>query len=226
VRPAFVASTACLLALTGNRAVAQSSPDEFFKTRIRPVLTTRCYGCHSSKLAAPKGDLALDTKAGLVKGGKLGPAIVPGNPSGSRLFQALRYTDPHLQMPPTGKLADSIIADFEQWITAGAPDPRVDTVASTGLPADLSAEAVTARAGPGRRIVDEKELAKGRQWWAFQPVRELAVPSHVEAGATRTKLDHFVLAKLQENGLTPSDEADPPTLVRRAYLDLIGLKPR
>src|SRR3989442_5513347 len=118
--------TASFLALTVSRVVAQSTPDEFFETRIRPVLSTRCYACHSSKLAAPKGELALDTKTGLLKGGKLGPAIVPGNPSESRLLQALRYTDPHLQMPPSGKLADSIIADFEQWIAAGARDPRRD----------------------------------------------------------------------------------------------------
>jgi hypothetical protein len=72
----------------------------------------------------------------------------------------------------------------------------------------------------------KRSLQKGRQWWALQPVRELPAPSYVEGpGATRTKLDHFVLAKLQENGLTPSEEADPRTLVRRAHVDLIGLKP-
>src|SRR2546427_5893194 len=155
--------TASFLALTVSRVVAPPTPDEFFETRIRPVLSTRCYACHSSKLAAPKGELALDTKTGLLKGGKLGPAIVPGNPSESRLLQALRYTDPHLQMPPSGKLADSIIADFEHWIAAGARDPRAETV--------------VVAAGPGRRIVDEKELAKGRQWWAFQAVRELPAPA-------------------------------------------------
>jgi hypothetical protein len=214
--------TASFLVLTVSRAGAQSTPDEFFESRIRPVLSTRCYACHSSKLAAPKGELALDTKSGLLKGGKLGPAIVPGNPAESRLLQALRYTDPHLQMPPTGKLADRVIADFEQWIADGAHDPRVE---STSVPA-VAASNQTAP----RRRVDEKELAKGRQWWAFQAVHELPAPSNVEGpkpvGAhARTKLDHFVLAKLQEKGLTPSPEADPRTLIRRAYVDLIGLKP-
>src|SRR3989442_185370 len=171
--------TASFLALTVSRVVAQSTPDEFFETRIRPVLSTRCYACHSSKLAAPKGELALDTKTGLLKGGKLGPDIVPGNPSESRLLQALRYTNPHLQMPPSGKLADSIIADFEQWIAAGAHDPRADAVVASTT---------------ARRVVDEKELAKGRQWWAFQPVRELPKPVTSHASQARTKLDHFVLA--------------------------------
>src|SRR5207247_100598 len=84
----------------------------------RPVLSAKCYACHSSRLAAPKGELVLDTKAGVLKGGKLGPVIVPGNPAESRLLEALTYSNAHLQMPPSGKLADSVIADFEQWIAA------------------------------------------------------------------------------------------------------------
>ena len=96
----------------------------FFESKIRPVLATKCYGCHSSKLPAPMGSLTLDSKAGVLKGGATGPVIVPGKPAESRLFKALRFTDPHLQMPPSGKLPDAVIADFEQWIAAGAADPR------------------------------------------------------------------------------------------------------
>ena len=153
----------------------------------------------------------LDTKAGVLKGGKLGPVIVPGNPAESRLLEALTYSNAHLQMPPSGKLADSVIADFEQWIAAGAPDPRVDTA--------------VASAGSGKRVVGENELAKGRQWWAFQPVRELPPPAFAGTEKAGTKLDRFVLAKLAEKGLTPSPEADARTLIRRAYADVIGLKP-
>jgi Protein of unknown function (DUF1549)/Protein of unknown function (DUF1553)/Planctomycete cytochrome C len=245
----IIASLVIPIVLTDLRVIAQSTSDQFFETRIRPVLTTRCYACHSSKLDAPKGELVLDTRAGVLKGGKLGPAVVPGNPSESRLLQAIRYLDPHLQMPPSGKLADSVIADFERWITEGAHDPRVETGSGEAAGA--------ASAKSARRVVDERELAKGRQWWAFQPVRELPAPaSAVRASAfapgasasappapadksadkpvaahssfssgVRTKLDHFVLAKLREKGLTPSAEADPGTLVRRAYVDLVGVKP-
>ncbi len=96
-----------------------------------------------------------------------------------------------------------------------------------------------AAAGPGKRVVGESELAKGRQWWAFQAVRELPTDAlRAMAGKgiddklvashevrVRSKLDRFVLAKLAEKGLTPSPEADARTLIRRAYIDLIGLKP-
>ena len=158
----------------------------------------------------PKGYLTLDSREGVMKGGTLGPALVPGKPADSKLIHAMKYADPHLQMPPSGKLADEVIADFEMWIAGGAPDPRVDTAA-----------AATAK----RRVVDEAELAKGRQWWAFQAVKVLPQPVSAHASTARTKLDHFVYAKLAEKGLTPSPQADDRTLVRRAYIDLIGLKP-
>src|SRR5580658_5252414 len=99
--------------------VAQSPGSELFEKTIRPILVSKCYMCHSSQLKSPMGGLVLDTKAGLLKGGERGPEIVPGKPAESRLLQALRYADPQLQMPPTGKLADQVVADFDQWIAAG-----------------------------------------------------------------------------------------------------------
>lgn len=98
------------------------------------MLTEKCFGCHSSALRAPMSGLTLDTKAGLLKGGANGPVIVPGKPTESRLLKALSYTDPDLQMPPTGKLADSLIADFERWIAGGAPDSRAASAAQISSP--------------------------------------------------------------------------------------------
>lgn len=91
-----------LLTLTAGRMGAQSVQsigDEFFEKKIRPVLATNCYGCHSSKLETPMGGLALDTKAGLLKGGDSGPAIVPGKPAESLLLRAMRYNvSDHVEM--------------------------------------------------------------------------------------------------------------------------------
>jgi hypothetical protein len=201
-----------LLVLAGGPAGAQPTvSNEFFEARIRPVLAGRCYECHNSNLKEPKGYLVLDNRAGVMKGGTLGPAIVPGNPGGSKLIYAMKYADPHLQMPPSGRLPDEIIRDFETWIAGGAPDPRVDTPGA---------------AATKRRVVDEAEIAKGRRWWAFQAVKVLPQPPLSSHGASaRRKLDHFVLAKLFEKGLAPSPQADDRTLVRRVYIDLIGLKP-
>lgn len=187
---------------------AQSVGDDFFEKKIRPVLATNCYGCHSSKMKSPMGGLVLDTKSGLLKGGDSGPAIVPGKPAESLLLRVMRYGDPVLKMPPTGKLPDAVLADFEQWIAAGAPDPRTETLAETSV--------------AKRRGID---FDKGRQWWAFQPVREIAAPPVKQTAWARTKIDRFILARLEQNNLAPSAEADARTLILRAYLDLTGLKP-
>jgi hypothetical protein len=206
-----VFAAALLIGLCGNAARAQQVNNEFFESRIRPVLAARCYACHNSTMKEPKGYLTLDSRDGIMKGGTLGPALVPGKPDDSKLIHAMKYADPHLQMPPSGKLSDEIIADFETWIAGGAPDPRVGTAG--------------AAASAKRRVVDEAELAKGRQWWAFQAVNVLPPPVSAHASAARTKIDHFVFAKLAEKGLTPSAQAEDRTLIRRAYIDLIGLKP-
>src|SRR5262245_40558121 len=146
----------CLL--TSARA---ANPDaEFFERKIRPVLAKHCFSCHSSALTTgAKGELALDTKAGLARGGLSGLEIVPGKPAESRLLLALRYTDPGLTMPPAGKLPDSVIADFEAWIARGAFDPRVDPAggAAPGSTRALSVE-------------------DGRRWWAFQPLASHVPP--------------------------------------------------
>src|SRR5262245_55717315 len=95
---------------------------EFFEKKIRPVLVAQCYKCHSSQSTKLRAGLLVDTREGLRKGGDSGPAVVPGDPEASRLLKALRYED--LEMPPGGKLAGSVIADFEAWVRAGAVDPR------------------------------------------------------------------------------------------------------
>src|SRR5256885_1952472 len=144
------------------------APDAaFFEARIRPVLASKCYGCHSSTMKAPMAGLVLDTKAGTAA------VLVPGKPAESRLMKAIRYTDPHLQMPPSGKLPDSVISDFEQWIVSGAPDPRTAAAATTQASSQYK----------GMSIED------GRKWWAFQPVRETTLPKVKTAGWAADRID-------------------------------------
>jgi Protein of unknown function (DUF1549)/Planctomycete cytochrome C len=187
---------------------------EFFEKEIRPVFADKCYGCHSSKLKSPMGGLVLDTRNGLKKGGNGGPVLVAGDPTSSRLLQALTYKQTELRMPPTGKLPDEKIAAFEKWIAAGAPDPREETP-----------ETVNAAAAPTRGM----DIETGRKWWAFQPVEPQPQPKFRDSAFakrwTREKIDGFILAKLEQNKLQPSPEADRATLIERASLDLTGLRP-
>ena len=154
------------------------------------------------------GGLVLDTKAGMAAGGANGPVLVAGKPRESRLLTALRFEDAHLQMPPSGKLPDAVIADFEDWIAAGAVDPRI-----------ASAKVETSSALKGMSIEN------GRKWWALQPIAELAAPKVLNPRWGRNKIDPFLLAKLEAKKLTPSLKADRRTLVKRAYINLLGLRP-
>ena len=201
---------ALLLVAAALAGSAQSPEVEHFERKIRPVLVEQCASCHSSALETPMGGLRVDSRDALRRGGASGPALVPGQPEQSLLLKALRYQDPALKMPPTGKLPDRVIEDFEAWISSGAQDPREEAVDS----------AKTAKAsGPGTPIEE------GRRWWAFQPLAELPTPDYVRRGWARRKVDAFVIAGLEENALEPSPEADRRTLIRRASIDLTGLPP-
>ncbi len=179
-------------------------PDEqFFESRVRPLLAKRCYGCHS-KEEKIKGELLLDSRNGWQVGGTLGPAIVPGNPDESLVVEAVRYETADLEMPPKGKLPDHEIAILEEWVRRGAFDPRVD-------------ESVKPK--------DGIDLEAGRQFWSFRPVETTEPPSVADSDWPRSDSDRFVLAQLEENGLAPAADADPATLLRRLSYDLTGLPP-
>ncbi len=191
--------------------VAEPEGIEFFENHIRPLLVQNCYKCHSEEVDKAKGELLLDTREGLRKGGESGPAIVPGNSKASRLIQAVSYDNADLQMPPKTKLPQASIDKLIQWITMGAPDPRDGKVAN-----------ITDK--------DEFDIVKRKaEHWAWQPVRCDIQPPKVEpvGGAewTNTAVDHFILAKLQASELSPSTPATRRTLVRRLHFDLIGLPP-
>ena len=197
------------IALTLLAAPPDSAADfAFFEAKIRPVLVGKCYGCHSSKLSSPKGELNLETKDGLRKGGARGNSIVPGKPEASPLLAALKYADPDLQMPPSGKLPDAVLADFERWIASGAADPR--TVATSTA------------AGAALKGLSVEE---GRKWWAFQPLQPQALPMTRDVHWANSSIDSFILARLEQQGLTSSPPADSRTLVSRVYVDLVGYKP-
>ena len=110
-------------------------PNAFFDAKIGPVLVKHCYGCHSvdaAKANKLKAGLFLDSRSGLQRGGESGPVIVAGKPADSPLIAALRHEG--LEMPPSGKLPDGVIADFVKWIELGAPDPRdQSTAVAAGL---------------------------------------------------------------------------------------------
>lgn len=174
---------------------------ELFENRIRPVLVESCYACHSAEAGTTEGELALDNRAGVLRGGTSGAVLVPGDPNASRLMRAIEYHDAALKMPPDGKLPDEVIGAFREWIARGAPDPRDGDAAEVSTIANRAAE-----------------------HWAYQkPVRpELTDDA---TGWSARNFDRLIASRLRENGLAPTEPASREVLIRRLYFDLVGLAP-
>jgi hypothetical protein len=182
---------------------------EFFEKKVRPVLVQHCYECHSAKMKNPhraKGSLLLDSRTGMLEGGDNGPAIVPGAPERSRLIEAVRYTNVDLKMPKKGKLPDAVIADLTAWVKMGAPWPDEKAIK--------------------KNTYSVFDLQKRKaEHWCWQPIRVPEVPKVEDGAWPKSDIDRFLLAKLEAKGIKPAHDADPRTLIRRLYFDIIGLPP-
>ena len=188
-------------------ATADDAHIEFFERRIRPVLVQHCYECHSADAKKLGGGLLLDHRQGVQDGGDSGPAVLAGNPDESLLLKALRYDDDAVNMPPKGKLPAEVIADFETWIKDGAADPREAPAQSSE--AESWAETMRQRA----------------DWWSLRPIQKPPVPVPANDAWSQDAVDRFILSKLNEQGLSPSEPANSRTLARRLSLVLTGLPP-
>lgn len=196
---------ACLL-FTCDRSTADDGID-FFEKKIRPVLIQHCYECHSAASDEIQGDLRLDSRDAIRKGGDTGPAVVPNKAQQSLLLDAIRHET--FEMPPDKKLSDAIIADFEHWVKMGAPDSR-DQPPSANEAAELSWQAI---------------LKTRRDWWSMKPVAVPDVPHVSQTNWSDQPIDQFVLHKLDQAGLSPSKQAAPRTLIRRLNFTLLGIPP-
>ncbi|MBI5775401.1 MAG: PSD1 domain-containing protein [Verrucomicrobia bacterium] len=202
----FLGGAAGFAASEGSKLTPQEL--DFFERNIRPVLSEKCYKCHSTQPDAKiKGGLDLGTRDGVMKGGDNGPSIVPGRPNDSLLIKSLKTSSDDELMPPKkegGKLKPDQIAAFEQWVKMGAPDPR-------------SAKSAAKKYGP------DSEKAKNHPF--FNAVRPVTVPDVKGKWFIKTPVDNFILAKLEASSMMPSKQADKRTLIRRATFDLLGLPP-
>jgi mono/diheme cytochrome c family protein len=215
----LLAAMALALAVSMAAAHAAGEPDqraqeEFFEAKVRPVIANRCLDCHGSEKS--KGGLRLDSRDGVLKGAESGPVVLPGKPDESPLIAAIRY-DGDVQMPPKGKLKDEEIAVLTEWVKRGAFWP-------TARPSAATAAASTSGSLSGD-VSTFKVSEAQRSFWSFLPVKNSSPPAVKYVAWPGSPIDRFILAKLEENNLAPAPGADKPTLIRRAYFDLIGLPP-
>ena len=174
---------------------------------IIPIMLRHCTPCHG--FTRQEAALDLRTRASMVKGGKSGPALVPGDPSKSLMVQKIESRE----MPPKDLFLSGVTPlvpaeteKLKQWIAQGAPEGNVQPdVAGTS---------------PDPLVSDHE-----RKFWAFQPPQPAAIPQVQHSDRVRNAIDAFILQKLEAKGLTLSPEADRLTLIRRVYFDLTGLPP-
>ncbi|HEY6402916.1 MAG TPA: DUF1549 domain-containing protein, partial [Blastocatellia bacterium] len=197
----FGALSHCLVRADQAKQSADAAKTEFFEAKVRPLIATRCYDCHTD---SSEGGLRVDSREAMLKGGRRGPAIVIGKPEESLLIKAVAHTHETLRMPKGApKLNDQEIGDLSQWIKDGAYWP-----AATGAKNDY--------------LIKPEHKA----FWSFQPVRNPVIPTFKgKTSNMPTPVDAFVLAKLEANNLTFSAPADKRALIRRATYDLTGLPP-
>jgi hypothetical protein len=198
-----------LFFLSVQLTVAANQNTNFFEKKIRPVFSKNCYECHSAKSKSLKAGLLLDRKAGWERGGKNGAVIIPGEPAKSILINALRYGNHDLQMPPSGKLSETVLADFEKWISMGAQDPRNSPLEEVFAVGGLRA----------------KSLEEGKKFWAFKPIKLPPLLDVQKDEWIKDEIDRFILRGIENKKLQPATKADPLTLLRRIFFDLTGLPP-
>ena len=180
---------------------------EVFKTHVRPVLVKSCVRCHGGK--DTEGEFDLSDRAGLLKGGASGPAVLLGKGRDSLLYKMIAHTKEPF-MPFQGKkLSNEVLGHLAAWIDLGAPYD----------------EPLVASRKPSSAWTQKVIAPDAKRHWAFQPLLKVQIPAVKDEGWVRTPVDRFLLAKLEAVGLKPNPVADRRLLIRRAYFDLLGLPP-
>ncbi|MEO8493794.1 MAG: PSD1 and planctomycete cytochrome C domain-containing protein [Planctomycetota bacterium] len=218
----FVASVVLVFGIATSQAVVLGQTEkldpehakqmaaglELFKSEVRTVLTGRCLKCHGGEKT--KGEFSLATREELLKGGESGKAIELRKSSESLLVRLISHEDEPLMPEDGAKLDQRQIDAIAKWIDLGAPYDKPLRGADDDDPLAWT-----------QRTIDPA----ARDFWSFQPLQSVEAPQIAGDSWSRTDIDRFVLAKLNEAGITPNAPASRRALMRRAYFDLIGLPP-
>ncbi len=193
-----------LIALTASAADLAPTPTaaqlEFFEKEVRPVLADHCYKCHGPK--KQKSNLRLDSREFILKGGEVGPVVIPGKPETSRLILAINHAkvkDVEAMPSADDKIPEKAIAALTEWVRQGLPWPT---------------ESSPVAHDPSKH-------------WAFKTVQTPATPiiTPSDEAKIRQPLDRFVFAKLKSTGLDFNPEATREVIIRRLTLALWGFNP-
>lgn len=195
-RPLFIAGLWCLVTINAAAVSAEEGRIDYLKN-IKPLLKSRCYSCHGA--LKQESDLRLDTLNLMMHGGSSGAVIVPKDSAKSLLLKRINTGDADTRMPPESEgepFSSEQVKLIRDWIDQGA-------------------------IGSG----DERPETDPKDHWSFKAVRRPEVPSVPNSGWGRNSIDAFLLQRYVEQGLVPQPIAPREVLIRRLYLDLVGLPP-
>ncbi len=167
-----------------------------FTAEVQPILRAHCIQCHGPE--KQKNGLRLDSPDALRQGGDSGALFTVEKSGESLLYQVVAGLHKDIIMPAKGeKLDEAALATLKAWIDGGAVLPEAD--------------------GERAEVVSDH--------WAYQPIANSVVPEVQQQDWVQNPIDNFVLHTMEQQGVVPSPEGDRVTLMRRLYLDLIGLPP-
>jgi mono/diheme cytochrome c family protein len=184
------------LLFTAPSSAAGNGPVDYLR-QIKPILAEKCFACHGA--LQQKAELRVDTVKAILAGGENGPALQPGASERSLLLDRVLGRHGLRRMPPASEgepLSETQIALVRRWIAEGAPAPA-----------------------------DEQPEADPRAHWAFRAPERPPLPFLKADRGLSNPVDAFLEAERQRRGLVAQRPAERRTLLRRVYLDLIGLPP-
>ncbi len=196
-----------LLGAVASTSAADADSAEFYNDKVLPILEARCFECHGPE-SELKGGLFLGNRDGFLEGGESGPAVDTDALEDSLFIDAINYGS--YEMPPDSQLPDDEIAVLTAWVKAGAVIPK-----------DSEFERPEIEHSNPATLVNEET----KNYWAFRPVVNPAVPQVTNSRWGTTPIDNFILRKLEQAKLSPAPRAEKQQLIRRAYYDLTGLPP-
>jgi hypothetical protein len=209
-----------------KRVLDQPSARRLFTLKVLPLLKVKCFGCHGHDPKDVRGDYNLLTRAEMLKGGESEePALIPGKPNESPLYQAILWEGSEMPPKENDRLTKTETEYFRQWIEAGAPWPDAK------IQLAIQKKEWAVRENEDGVIVDTSGgLADDWTYrryqradiWAFQPVKKIAIPT---GAGVEHPIDRFLDRKISAAKVRASNPADALTLLRRTTYDLTGLPP-
>lgn len=174
---------------------------KLFKSSVRTILTDHCIECHGRDEI--EGEFDMSTRESLLASG-----LVAVSAEDSDLVDSIRHRFEPYMPHKRDKLDDESIAAIVRWIDLGAPYDR-PLADSSSIETD------------GPLVVTDED----RDYWAYRPLGRPSVPMNRRDRWSLNEIDRFVYEAQLERGIEPNPRANGRALIRRAYLNTLGLPP-